>query len=73
VIFKNQARGTDDKRKKEFVNVSFVPALICFDDGLLIIFLGPSAVGLSQAVHEVSSSFSLRNLVANVWHSKYVR
>jgi hypothetical protein len=22
VIFKNQARGTDDKRKKEFVNVS---------------------------------------------------
>lgn len=23
VIFKNQARGTDDKRKKEFVNVSF--------------------------------------------------
>ena len=22
VIFKNQARGTEDKRKKEFVNVS---------------------------------------------------
>ena len=22
MIFKNQARGTDDKRKKEFVNVS---------------------------------------------------
>jgi len=73
VIFKNQARGTDDKRKKEFVNVSLVLVLIYFDDRLLIIFLGSSSVGLSQAVHEVSSSFSLRNFVANVWHSKYVR
>jgi protein CWC15 len=25
VIFKNQARGTEDKRKKEFVNVKFLP------------------------------------------------
>lgn len=25
VIFKNQARGTEDKRKKEFVNVSPIP------------------------------------------------
>jgi hypothetical protein len=57
VIFKNQARGTDDKRKKEFVNVSLVLALIYFDDGLLIILLGSSAVGLPQALHEVSSSF----------------
>lgn len=24
VIFKNQARGTDDKKKKEFVNVSYI-------------------------------------------------
>jgi hypothetical protein len=73
VIFKNQARGTDDKRKKEFVNVSLALALIFFDNGLLIIILGSSALGLSQALHEVSSSFSLRSLVANVWHSKYVR
>jgi hypothetical protein len=58
VIFKNQARGTDDKRKKEFVNVSLVPTLIFFDDGLLIILLGSSSIGLSQALHEVSSSFS---------------
>jgi hypothetical protein len=60
VIFKNQARGTDDKRKKEFVNVSLALVLIFFDDSLLIIFLGSSALGLSQALHEVSSSFSLR-------------
>ena len=73
MIFKNQARGTDDKRKKEFVNVSLALVLIFFDDGLLIILLGSSALGLSQALHEVSSSFSLRNFVANVWHSKYVR
>lgn len=73
MIFKNQARGTEDKRKKEFVNVSHVLVLIYFDDGLLIILLGSSAVGLSQALHEVSSSFSLRNLVANVRYSKYVR
>lgn len=34
VIFKNQARGTEDKRKKEFVNVSSplfsVPASMSF-------------------------------------------
>ena len=35
VIFKNQARGTDDKnKKKEFVNVSFA-CWICFGDLLL--------------------------------------
>ena len=27
VIFKNQARGTDDKRKKEFVNASYSDGL----------------------------------------------
>ena len=39
VIFKNQARGTEDKgKKKEFVNVSSTFGRICyFDDTLLML------------------------------------
>jgi hypothetical protein len=39
VIFKNQARGTDDKRKKEFVNVSPTPLERCYGDGNVLIYL----------------------------------
>lgn len=37
VVFKNQARGTEDKnKKKEFVNVSFSATLICLSLSLTI-------------------------------------
>ena len=31
MIFKNQARGTEDKRKKEFVNVSLSDPMEAYD------------------------------------------
>jgi len=53
VVFKNQARGTDDKGKKEFVNVSSHKCtLICFKLWSTNLSLGSPPVGLPQAVHE---------------------
>lgn len=40
VVFKNQARGTEDKnKKKEFVNVSFVCSFMIFNAMSAIILL----------------------------------
>ena len=40
MIFKNQARGTDDKgKKKEFVNVSSVLGRICSIDDTVLMFI----------------------------------
>lgn len=36
VIFRNQARGTEGKDKKEFVNVSFLWGVMRWWDGMLI-------------------------------------
>jgi hypothetical protein len=45
VIFKNQARGTEDKGKKEFVNVCFSLArLWLFPEGALRASVGADAV-----------------------------
>ncbi len=54
VVFKNQARGTEEKgKRKEFINVSFwgvgvVVVGLCAD----CVFLGPAALGFSQEVYE---------------------
>lgn len=51
VVFKNQARGTGEKREKEFVNVSVCPFLVC---GCLLLtgLTGSVAFGFPQAVYE---------------------
>lgn len=50
VVFKNQARGTEDKnKKKEFVNVSF--SLFRINDTMLI-SAGYVAVRFPQTLHE---------------------
>lgn len=51
VVFKNQARGTEDKGKKEFINVSFylwVPWSIVANR----LTIGSFAFGFPQAVYE---------------------
>lgn len=52
VIFKNQARGTDDKKKPEFINVSLlgIPVYHAFYANYAC--LGRVTVRLSQEVHE---------------------
>jgi hypothetical protein len=54
VVFKNQARGTEDKRKKEFVNVSWEQRGNRVVLVLTITLLGPLAIGFPQTLHEVS-------------------
>jgi len=49
VIFKNQARGTEQKGKKEFVNVCIY--LACPLRSTLTIFPGPIAIRLPQAIY----------------------
>ncbi len=50
VVFKNQARGTEDKRKKEFVNVRLLqPSMQMID--WLIISTGSLTFRLPQAIH----------------------
>ena len=46
MIFKNQARGTEDKRKKEFVNVSSSNRFIwsCSQDKVNVIMVGSAAI-----------------------------
>jgi hypothetical protein len=61
VIFKNQARGTEDKRKKEFVNVgSPLPLRLRWASVRARTDVsrdpGSAAIGLPQAVHEVSGT-----------------
>lgn len=51
VVFKNQARGTEDKgKKKEFINVSF-PRRDALMELVLTIFKGHVALRLPQEVH----------------------
>jgi hypothetical protein len=51
VVFKNQARGTEDKgKKKEFINVSF-PRRDALMELMLTIFEGYVAFRLPQEVH----------------------
>ena len=56
-MFKNQARGTEDKKKKEFVNVSFALSVSfsCtnrdWDHKLTMNFVGSASIRLSQEVH----------------------
>jgi protein CWC15 len=45
VIFRNQARGTEEKRKKEFVNVGLVGSLLA--GGTANVGVGFTALGLS--------------------------
>lgn len=56
VVFKNQARGTEDRnKKKEFVNVSFPPLVTihsCILPVLLILFIGCTTIRLPQTFHE---------------------
>jgi hypothetical protein len=49
VIFKNQARGTEQKGKKEFVNVCIYPTTPL--RSILTIFSGPIAIRLPQAIY----------------------
>ena len=49
VVFKNQARGTEDRRGKEFVNVSL--ALYYLHSMILIWHAGSVAIGLPQEIH----------------------
>ena len=46
VVFKNQARGTEDKRKKEFVNVGEMHDLRRWQRLRLMGMTGPSTLGL---------------------------
>lgn len=50
VVFRNQARGTENKGKKEFVNVAFHHIRL-FLIGVDLLDLGSLAFGLSQAIH----------------------
>lgn len=50
VVFKNQARGTEDKRGKEFVNVSACFFIIYYAM-ILILHAGSVAIGLPQEIH----------------------
>ena len=59
VVFKNQARGTEDKGKKEFVNVSFPQ---CVSRSLItnLDLLGYAAVRFPQAVYEPVCEVTIR-------------
>jgi hypothetical protein len=81
VIFKNQARGTDDKgKKKEFVNVSYIRGGsaawwygtdVSFQD-LLRSDFHKRFMRLVGPMFRVAPD--KEELVANLlWHSKYVR
>jgi hypothetical protein len=67
VIFKNQARGTEQKGKKEFVNV----CTHCVWYDRFSTCSGPVAVRLSQAIHgEYNHSFSVSMESLN-WQTKH--
>lgn len=44
VVFKNQARGTEEKGKKEFVNVSLHLLILFFVTRITNIYIGSSTV-----------------------------
>src|SRR3954451_2601192 len=51
VVFKNQARGTENRDGKEFVNVGSSLVLLWFLTVKLIVLLGPPSFRFPQALH----------------------
>ena len=61
VVFKNQARGTEQKGNKEFVNVNVRK---CSPGARRLTLSGPSSIGLPQEIHgriiSIYSNFYIR-------------
>lgn len=77
VVFKNQARGTENRDGKEFINVcSHYIFLVSEVRTRLTRFLGPSSIRFPQAVHGMYSiiPFALFFYThPNFFKGKYVR
>lgn len=58
VVFKNQARGTENKDGKEFVNVSLHAHLQCYDVTTADLLLGLAALRLSQEIYGMYPPYS---------------
>lgn len=72
VVFKNQARGTEQKGNKEFVNVR-LQDLLEFLQAETDDETGSLEVGLPQKVHGKACSSSMVLVILTFLQSKYVR
>lgn len=75
VVFRNQARGTENKGKKEFVNVRLYH-FRAVSTTLLMRPLGSTPLGLPQTIHGAYRSkweYLIIARFADMFQSKYVR
>lgn len=72
VVFRNQARGTDNKGKKEFVNVGIIELPLANSD---VLAPGFTSVRLPQTIHgkHYARTRIQMNMKAHWAKSKYVR